>query len=163
MFFNTNIFCQYIIPIDSIIGDTIELSEKIDFYLFPNICDSVYEFSYIVSNDTSFTLFTYLKSIGLTRRSIDTVEIEEVRSNVIKLRMYYKYQKQSTENTLLIDDSDEIMNSNIDLLNTRDIETIKGEYKQTRRLNDDKYYENLRNLDQFAPDWRVEFHFEKKK
>ena len=127
-----------LLSINGMIGDTIDLNEKTEYYLFPDIPDSTYKFSYIKYADSLFILVTYFSGDTLQKRVIDTLEINSYRSNVVKLIKYYEYQDQKyTLDSMIIFSPHEPDPSKITIINSEMIDRLIEEAVHIRRLNYD--------------------------
>ena len=127
-----------LLSINGLIGDTIDLREKTEYYLFPDIPDSTYKFSYIKYADSLFILVTYFSGDTLQKRIIDTLEINSYRSNVVKLIKYYEYQNQAyTLDSMIIFSPLEPDPSKITIINSEMIDRLIEEAIHIRRLNYD--------------------------
>lgn len=130
--------------INGLIGDTIDLHEKTEYYLFPDIPDSTYKFSYIKYADSLFILVTYFSGDTLQKRVIDTVEINSYRSNVVKLVKYYEYLDQTyTLDSMIIFSPLESDPSKITIINSEMIDRLIEQAVHIRRLNYDQELQHL--------------------
>ncbi len=133
-----------LLTINGLIGDTIDLNEKTEYYLFPDIPDSTYKFSYIKYADSLFILVTYFSGDTLQKRVIDTVEINSYRSNVVKLIKYYQYVDQTyTLDSMVIFSPLEPDPSKITIFNSEMIDRLIEEAVLIRRLNYDQEMQYL--------------------
>lgn len=130
--------------INRMIGDTIDLHEKTEYYLFPDIPDSTYQFSYIKYADSLYILVTYFSGDTIQKRVIDTLEINSYRLNVLKLIKYYEYVDQTyTLDSMIIFSPLEPDPSKITIINSGMIDRLIEEALQIRRMNYDNEMLNL--------------------
>lgn len=135
-----------LITINRLIGDTIDVNEKTEYYLFQDIPDSTFKFSYIKYADSLFILVTYFTGDTLQKRVIDTVEINSYRSNVVKLVKYYEYLDQTyTLDSIVIFSPQEPDPSKITIINSEMIDRLIEEAVQTRRLKYDQEMQHMYN------------------
>lgn len=79
------------IIIHEALGDIIDIKEKTRYLLFPEIADSIYDYSTILSNDSNYIVYTHLLNNTFQQRIIDTTELNHYFTNIEKLEAYYRY------------------------------------------------------------------------
>lgn len=143
--FTSSVLAQdSLLTINGLIGDTIDLNEKTEYYLLPDIPDSTFKFSYIKYADSLFILVTYFNGDTIQKRVIDTLEINAYKSNVLKLVKYYEYLDQTYAlDSMIIFSPLEPDPSKITIINSEMIDRLIEEAVQARRMNYDQDMQNL--------------------
>lgn len=83
-----------------VVGDTIDLTEKKAYLLFPQFADSSFQHAWIEKKDGIMNLHSCLKGEIVTS-VIDTLEMAECRMNIEKLSAFYASQGQTDSTTNL--------------------------------------------------------------
>lgn len=77
-----------------VVGDTIDLTEKKAYLLFPQFADSIFHQAWIEKKDGILNLHTTMKGEVIVS-VIDTIEIAEFKMHIEKLSAYYASQGHS--------------------------------------------------------------------
>lgn len=92
VFFKNTAFSQSkIIQLHPVLGDSIDLVEKRDYLLFPEIQDSTYIYGLLKMKDSLFRFVSYHKSDSISM-IVNQKMITEYQRNIAKLHAYYKNQ-----------------------------------------------------------------------
>jgi len=83
-----------IVILHPVVGDTIDLTEKKAYLLFPQFADTIFHQAWIEKRDGILDLHTNLKG-EIIVNVIDSIEIAEFKMHIEKLSAYYASQGQS--------------------------------------------------------------------
>ena len=86
---SNGISSQNTVQLHPVVGDTISNSEKVAFYLFPEIEDSCFIEGVIFCQDSSFKVSVIEKHISGYELVIDSTLLNEYKQNIEKLIHYY--------------------------------------------------------------------------
>lgn len=82
-------FAQELVQLHPIVGDTIDVTEKKVFYLFPEISDSSFVQGIIYSQDSTYKISITEKGKSNYMLHADSVILNEYSRNIEKLALYY--------------------------------------------------------------------------
>ena len=88
---------QKIICLHPILGDTIDLTEKNTYLLFPEIESEGFQSGQIKKSGEQY-YFEYISENNLNKDEVSIVKLKEYHTNVEKLLAYYEYIKNSNSN-----------------------------------------------------------------
>lgn len=93
-------FCVQAQPVilHPVVGDTIDLTEKRAYLLFPQFADSTFQYAWIEEKTGTFNLHACLKG-GTVTSVMDTVEMDEFKMHIEKLSVYYASQGKPDSTT----------------------------------------------------------------
>ncbi len=83
---------ENIISLHPVVGDTINIKEKKDFLLFPDIPDSGFSYAVIKNKQGDYYVCSYYNT-EYKEKQIDTTTMDQYYINVEKLSAYYSNQK----------------------------------------------------------------------
>ncbi|MCU4176578.1 hypothetical protein [Carboxylicivirga sp. N1Y90] len=90
------ISAQSIVQLHPVVGDTISNSEKVAFYLFPEITDTCFVRGVILHQDSAFKVSIVEKHKATYDLAIDSTMLQRYQQNIEKLTVYYS-QLQMTD------------------------------------------------------------------
>lgn len=102
--FSIEVFSQSIVQLHPLVGDTISNSEKVAFYLFPEITDSCFIEGLIFFQDSAFKVNITEKYKDSHIVAIDSTLLKEYNLHIEKLISYYSKLEEpdSIEQQLLL-------------------------------------------------------------
>lgn len=127
---------QQPVVLHPVVGDTIDLIEKLDYLLFPNVADSLFNQGVLTPDGHDYQLTVWYEG-DISKFYIDSSEFDVFSGNVKKLSAYYQ-QKTSTsvsspaENSPLISCDSIPMGLNIEWMSEQQIKKMT---KESRRYN----------------------------
>ena len=130
--------CQKPVVLHPIIGDTIDLVEKLDYLLFAEIPDSLFDKGTLIKEGENYQLKVWYNS-EISRFALTSNEFEQYAQNVAKLSVYYKQTKESSSGVPV--ESPLITNDSIPL--KLDIEWMSEQQKQ-KMASESRRYNNLK-------------------
>lgn len=157
------------LPQDSIIiihpqiGEIIDSSEKTDFLLFPEIPATYFKYGFIKNFDNTLYLCSFDLNDSISVRQIDTIEINQYKLNIDKLKVYYSNQQKNDSleqiKTLILNlNAANYTKREFKLINEDTSLSMAKELLLKNRLRDDA--ERLRRKEQqgsFSNDVLIEF------
>jgi len=87
---------QSTVQLHPVVGDTISNSEKVAFYLFPEITDTCFVQGVILHQDSAFKVSIVEKHKAAYDLAIDSTMLQRYQQNIEKLTVYYS-QLQMTD------------------------------------------------------------------
>ena len=88
--FSTNCRAQdTLFVLHPLVGDTIDKTEKMNYFLFPSVKSDNFKYCYIIQSSNHFFVNSYTLSDSISIRQIDTTEIRQYIVNLDKFRAYY--------------------------------------------------------------------------
>lgn len=126
---------QKLVQLHPLIGDTISYTEKVAFYLFPEISDSCYVQGVICYQDSALKVNIIEKYKGAYDLSIDSTILNQYKQNIEKLILYYS--------NLNVSDT---LNQNQILLSTTTANQKAPEYRMTEEERKQLVKESKRYL-----------------
>lgn len=138
------VFVLFALPLKSqqpvvlhpVVGDTIDLIEKLDYLLFSDVPDSLFEQGVLVSKEQGYQL-TVRNGEGISEFDVSREEFRMLSENVEKLSAYYqqkaaKNDASAKENSPLITRDSIPMGLNIEWMSEQQIKKMT---KESRRYN----------------------------
>ena len=93
-----NSFSQQLVQLHAMVGDTIDNTEKVAFYLFPEINDSSFVEAVIFYRDSVFQVQIAEKGKEKYMFTADSILLQDYHNNIEKLALYYaRLAEQNTE------------------------------------------------------------------
>jgi len=80
---------QHAFQLHPVVGDTISNSEKVAFYLFPEITDTCFVEGLIFYQDSAYTVRISEKYKGAYELAMDSTQLQAYKQNIEKLIHYY--------------------------------------------------------------------------
>lgn len=88
-----------------VVGDTINLKEKVDYLLFSEVSSKNFIYGIISFMDNEYKLISYHTNDTLTT-SLDSAKIAEYRQNIDKL---YAYYSNESKDSIIVNNKDNIL------------------------------------------------------
>ncbi|WP_075591539.1 hypothetical protein [Labilibacter marinus] len=85
----SSVNAQKLVQLHPMVGDTIDATEKMVFYLFPEITDSIFEQGIIYRQNSDYNVNIKLVGQETYKVGIDSTVLNEYQQNIEKLAMYY--------------------------------------------------------------------------
>jgi hypothetical protein len=127
---------QQPVVLHPVVGDTIDLIEKLDYLLFSDVPDSLFEQGVLVSKEQGYQL-TVWNGEGISEFDVSREEFRMLSENVEKLSAYYQQKAakngaSAEENSPLITRDSIPMGLNIEWMSEQQIKKMT---KESRRYN----------------------------
>jgi|GEM_PF-6247098 len=143
-----------------LVGDTIDIQEKIAYHLFSELPDTSYNYSYISQDGINYKLTTHFTNDSIYTKTVEKKDLEAFSLRIQKFGDFYRTRKSANSlQTFKSDlDSHNISNMNMDIGPQDD-----KEIKFNPRIQN--YKERQEDFDQgfVIPTLELELQFKKKK
>lgn len=125
-----------------LVGDTIDKTEKMNYFLFPSIENDDFKYCYLIQSNDHFFVKSYTLNDSIHIQQVDTTEIRQYIVNLDKLHTFYLNKakndslKQSEKIDLNFNGISPTYNSN-QLVGEQSKERIDKEVRRNNRLQAD--------------------------
>ena len=98
-FLSFKLTAQDVYPLHPSIGDTLDLLEKLDYSLFPEVENNGFQYALITYRTDAFFLTSHFDNDSVASTKLDQETIIEAQQNIEKVNAYYRYlkEKETTE------------------------------------------------------------------
>jgi hypothetical protein len=130
-----NANAQQKVILHEVVGDTIDLIEKIDYLLFAEVEDSLFDYGVVFKEDELYVL-EVMHTSGITTRELSSEAFQSYVGNVEKLSAYYQQKKEEgkvlSENSPLISKDSIPLGLDIEWMSRKQKDKMT---KESRRYN----------------------------
>lgn len=137
-FISTPVISQKQVELHPQVGDTINLIEKLDYLLFTEVPDSLFDHGILIKEGEKYQL-TVWHDKDVNEYSVSEEEFEQYAGNVEKLSTYYQRQKENL--AVSLEKSPIIKRDSIPL--GLDIEWMSAE-QRSRMIKESRRYNHLK-------------------
>jgi hypothetical protein len=143
LIFSANCHAQHtLFALHPLVGDTIDKTEKMNYFLFPSIKNDNFKYCYIIQSNDHFFVNSYTLSDSINIRQIDTTEIRQYIVNIDKFHAFYlnraKNDSLKKNKKLDLNFKDPISNyNNGQLVGEQSRERIMKEVNRDNRMKSD--------------------------
>ncbi|HAH25285.1 MAG TPA: hypothetical protein DCL77_16275 [Prolixibacteraceae bacterium] len=148
----------------SLVGDTIDRNEKLNYFLFPEINDSDFKFCTITPLKDEYAINIHTINESVTIRKIDSIQMRQTILRLDKVAAYYANQekKDSTKSVkILPGDLKDLPSTRIQnpILGSDIKETIFQQARTSNRMKSDveRHQEALKGTDMFGDGAEIQF------